>query len=94
MSTTATTPPNTIPTPDWLQLRGGELRHNQAAHSVSVFFDGQLQYLLVALPAKGKHTCRISETINGRRIESPTVYDSPQAALEGGLNDLRGTLGW
>jgi hypothetical protein len=46
------------------------------------------------VPAKGKHACRISETINGRRIESGSVYDTALAALNGGLKDLRDHLGW
>ncbi len=83
-----------ITTPDWLTLRGGELKPSTDGRSVSVYFAGQLQYALVAVPAKGKYACRISETINGRRIESPTVYETTTDALQGGLNDLRGKLGW
>jgi len=98
ISTPTTTPmPSpklTIPVPEWLTQRGGTLVHNAVAYSVSVFFAGQLQYVLIAVPAKGKHACRISETINGRRVESATTYDSAEAALAGGLNDLRAVLGW
>lgn len=84
-----------IPTPDWLAQRDGDLRGSAMNPAVSVYFAGQLQYVLLAVPAKGdKHACRISETINGRRMDSPTLYDSPRAALEGGLNELRTKLGW
>jgi hypothetical protein len=84
-----------IPTPDWLTQRGGELRGSAANPALSVYFAGQLQYVLLAVPAKGnKHACRISETINGRRMDSSTVYDTPRAALEGGLAELRTKLGW
>ena len=83
-----------IPTPDWLAQREGELRGSAMNPAVSVYFAGQLQYVLLAVPAKGKYTCRISETINGRRMDSPTVYDTARAALEGGLNELRTKLGW
>jgi len=81
-------------TPDWLSLRGGELKPGLDGRSASVYFAGQLQYVLLTVPAKGKHACRISETINGRRVESGAVYDTTTDALQGGLNDLRAKLGW
>jgi hypothetical protein len=83
-----------IPTPDWLALRGGEVKFGKDGRSASVYFAGQLQYVLVAVPARGKHACRISETVNGRRLDSGTVYDTIDAALQGGLNELRTKLGW
>jgi hypothetical protein len=83
-----------LPTPDWLAQRGGELRPSRMNPAVSVYFAGQLQYVLQAVPAKGKYACRISETINGRRLDPSTLYDTPQAALEGGLAELRTKLGW
>ncbi|NBO92492.1 MAG: hypothetical protein EBV06_09325 [Planctomycetia bacterium] len=83
-----------LTTPDWLSLRGGELKPGPDGCSASVYFAGQLQYVLLGVPAKGKHACRISETINGRRIESGSVYDTALAALNGGLKDLRDHLGW
>lgn len=81
-------------TPDWLALRGGELKLGKDGRSTSIYFAGQLQYVLQAFPAQGKYACRISETVNGRRLESNTVYESTLDALHGGLNDLRSKLGW
>lgn len=81
-------------TPDWLTLHGGDLKAGPDGKSAAVHFAGALQYVLLAVPARGKHACRISETINGRRVESAAVYDTIEAALQGGLNDLRAKLGW
>ncbi|MFQ3650095.1 MAG: hypothetical protein SNJ75_07170 [Gemmataceae bacterium] len=91
--TTMTTKTN-LPTPDWLAQRGGGLRPSTMNPAVSVYFAGQLQYVLLAVPAKGKYACRISETINGRRLDAPELYETPLAALEGGLAHLREKLGW
>lgn len=81
-------------TPDWLKQREGEWRVSQDNTSGSVYFAGQLQYVLMPLPAKGKFTCRISETINGRRLDGETVYPTSIDALRGGLEELRARLGW
>lgn len=91
MSTTAMF---TLATPDWLAQRGGELRLGKDGQSASVYFAGQLQYVLVPIPAKGKHACRITETVNGRRLDHDGVWETVPAAFEGGLNVLREKLGW
>ncbi len=83
-----------VTTPDWLVQHEGELREGKDGQSCSVYFAGQLQYVLVPLPAKGKHTCRVTETINGRRLESATTYPTAAEAVRGGLEDLRKALGW
>jgi hypothetical protein len=44
----------TVSTPAWLTQHGGELRPSKDNHSASVYFAGQLQYVLVPVPAKGK----------------------------------------
>jgi hypothetical protein len=84
----------TVPTPDWLAQHGGELRLGKDCLSASVYFAGQLQYVLVPVPAKGKHACCITETVNGRQIGSGGVWDTRQAAFQGGLAELRASLGW
>ena len=84
----------TVTTPDWLKLHGGELHLGKDGRSASVYFAGQLQYVLVPLPAKGKFACRVSETINGKRLDGTGTYASAEDALRGGLEDLRQALGW
>lgn len=81
-------------TPDWITQRGGEVRPSQDGRSASVYFAGQLQYVLVPLPARGQYACRITETINGKRVESGTTYPTAADALRGGLDELRAYLGW
>jgi hypothetical protein len=83
-----------LTTPPWLAQRGGELRLGKDGRSASVYFAGQLQYVLLPVPAKGQHACRITETINGRRLESGKTYPTAEQALQGGLDDLREKLGW
>jgi hypothetical protein len=56
--------------------------------------EGKPQYLLTPIPAAGKYTCEVRQTVNGRRLESGATYPSPEAALRGGLEDLRRALGW
>jgi hypothetical protein len=83
-----------LTTPDWLARHGGEARPSKDPRSTSVYFDAQLQYVLVAVPARGKFACRITQTINGQRLDSGTVHPTAEAALVGGLEDLRVALGW
>jgi hypothetical protein len=80
--------------PAWLTQHGGELHLSKDGRSCSVYFAGQLQYVLVLLPAKGQHACRITETISGRRLESGKTYATAEQAFQGGLEDLREKLGW
>ena len=81
-------------TPDWLKQREGEWQPSKDGLSGSVYFAGQLQYVLMPMPAKGKFACRISETINGRRLDGEAIYPTSADALRGGLEELRGKLGW
>jgi hypothetical protein len=83
-----------VTTPDWLAQHGGELRLSKDLRSASVYFDGQLQYVLVATPARGKFACRVTQTINGRRLDAGGVHATVDEALRGGLDDLRTALGW
>lgn len=81
-------------TPEWLKIRDGEVHHGKDGRSLSVHFAGALQYVLVPVPAKGRFACQISQTNNGRRLESGKTYEKFAQAMEGGLEDLRGHLGW
>ena len=81
-------------TPQWLAVRGGELRESTTAGSWLVFFGNEPQYRLVPVPATGKFACEVMQTINGKRLESGNTYPSAADALRGGLEDLRARLGW
>jgi hypothetical protein len=83
-----------LTTPDWLSRHDGELRPGTAGHSWFVVFDGAPQYKLVAAPAGGKFGCHITQTINGRNIESASSGTSAEDAVRAGLDDLRKALGW
>jgi hypothetical protein len=83
-----------VTTPDWLKRHDGELRPSKDGRSYMVFFAGQMQYVLVPVPVKGKFGCRVTQTINGRRLDSGAAYDTPNDAVRGGLEDLRKALGW
>ena len=83
-----------VSTPDWLAQHDGKLEVGRDGLSCSVYFAGQLQYVLIPVPAKGRYACRISETVNGRRRESEKTYATIEEAYRGGLEDLRGYLGW
>jgi hypothetical protein len=49
---------------------------------------------LVAIPAEGKHTVKVLETINGKQFTTGKVYPTIQAALEAGAEALREKMGW
>lgn len=81
-------------TPDWIKSRNGELKGSKDGHSCTVYFAGQPQYLLEPVPAKGKYACRVSQTINGKRLDKGGLWATRDEALQGGLGDLREALGW
>jgi hypothetical protein len=83
-----------VTTPDWLTRHSGEVRGSRDAHSWLVYFGGEPQYLLQPLPAAGQFSCRVSQTINGRRLDGGAVYPTQEDAVRGGLEDLRKALGW
>lgn len=83
-----------VDAPSWLTQRGGELRASRDGQSWMAYFAGQPQYLLMPVPAGGKFACRISQTINGRRLDGNSTYPSPEDAVRGGLEELRNKLGW
>jgi len=84
----------TVTTPDWLTRRGVHLQASKDGQSWLVYLGQEPQYLLMAVPAKGQHACRITQTINGRRLDGGATYPSVEAALNGGLDELRKALGW
>jgi hypothetical protein len=84
----------TVTTPDWLSQRGVHLQESKNGQSRLVYLDNEPQYLLMAVPVKGQFGCRITQTINGRRLDGETTYPTVEAALQGGLEELRKALGW
>ena len=80
--------------PEWLTLRDGSLRLGLGEHTVFVMLSGQPQYRLDARPAAGAFACAVTQTVNGRRLDGGATYPTRDAALAGGLEQLRATLGW
>ncbi len=80
-------------TPDWLTRHGGELRPGSSESTWFVLLNGP-QYQLTVVPAKGKFTCAVVQTVNGKRLDKGVEYPDPGAALSGGLDELRQVLGW
>jgi hypothetical protein len=83
-----------VTTPAWLSERGVRLLPSKDGQSWLVYLGDEPQYLLMAVPVRGQFGCRISQTINGRRLDHGTTYASLDEALAGGLDELRKTLGW
>ena len=81
-------------TPDWLARRGGELRRGPVDGGWFVYFDGEPQYALTPVPVSGKHSCQVTQTINGRRLDSGGVHATEDEAITAGLEELRLALGW
>jgi hypothetical protein len=80
--------------PDWLTARAGALAKGLSDRTVLVTLNGHPQWRLDALPAKGKFTCAVLQTNNGTRLDGGKEYASQEAALAGGLDELRAKLGW
>jgi hypothetical protein len=80
--------------PDWLTRRGGSLQPGLGPGTVFVLFAGGPQYRIEVRPAAGKFTSAIIQTVNGRRLDDGTTYPTAEAALAGGLEQLRIALGW
>jgi hypothetical protein len=83
-----------VATPDWLSRHDGTLRPSADGRSWAVYFDQALQYVLILVPVQGKFGCRISQTINGRRLDAPGAHASEEEAVRAGLDHLRQQLGW
>ncbi len=82
-----------VTTPGWLTQHDGSLHMGKEGNSASVYFAGQLQYVLVPVPARGKHSCRVTQTINGKRLDGEKTYPTAEDAIRGGLEDLRQRAG-
>ena len=81
--------------PDWLQTRGGTLKPGVRPETTFVMLEGNPLYKLEVRPATGTFACAVSNTVNGKRLDDPkTTYPTADAALAGGLEQLRNALGW
>jgi hypothetical protein len=79
---------------DWLSARNGGLSEGINGRSLVVTVDGEPMWRLEAVPAKGQLTCAIVETNSGKRLDEGKEYPTREAALAGGLEELRAKLGW
>jgi hypothetical protein len=81
--------------PDWLQARSGALKAGVHPETTFVLLEGNPLYKLEVCPAAGQYACAVSATVNGRRHDDPAaIYPTADAALAGGLDQLRNVLGW
>jgi hypothetical protein len=84
----------TLTAPNWLTLRDGSLKRGLSDTTLLVILSGQPQYRLDVRPAGGQFMCAVTQTNNGKRLDGSATFDSPAAALAGGLDELRQKLGW
>ena len=80
--------------PDWLVIREGGLKNGLSDRTVLVTLNDHPQWRLDAVPAKGTFTCVVLQTNNGKRMDGGIQYANQDAALAGGLEELRAKLGW
>ena len=84
-----------LPTvPEWLSRRDGSLKPGTDPRTAHVLIGGQPHYRLDARPAGGRFVCLVTQTVNGRQLGDGTLFDTADAALAGGLEQLRAKLGW
>jgi hypothetical protein len=80
--------------PDWLTKRDGTLKPGIRDGVLFVMVGGKPLYRLDVRPAGGKFVCAVVQTVNGKQIGDDTSYATADAALAGGLEQLRNKLGW
>ena len=80
-------------TPEWLTMRDGSLR--PSPQTLVVLIGGTPQYKVEARPAAGTFVATVQQSNNGKRMgEVALGYPTADAALAGGLEQLRAALGW
>ncbi len=84
----------TLTTPDWLARHDGELRRGLGSFTWLVLLSGSPQYRLDVVPAKGRFSCAVTQTVNGKRLDPGTACPTTLDALNAGLEKLRESLGW
>lgn len=84
-----------VPVPEWLSKREGGLTPGVQPHMLFVVIGGAPQYKVEARPAEGKFIAAVQQSNNGRRLDDGRLtYATADAALAGGLDQLRAVLGW
>jgi hypothetical protein len=84
----------TIAAPEWLTKRDGSLKPGIREGVLFVMIGGKPLYRLDVRPAGGKFVCAVVQTVNGKQIGDATSYATSDAALSGGLEQLRNNIGW
>ena len=82
-------------TPEWLTKRDGTLTPGLRDFITVVALGGQPNYRLEVRPAGGQFTCSVTQSVNGKRLDDGLGRAATaEAALTGGLEQLRTYLGW
>jgi hypothetical protein len=84
----------TLSTPEWLARRGGTLQPAPGGYAWLVLLNGSEQYRLSPAPADGQFECIAMQSVNGKRLDKGAIYPTAEAAVRGGLEELRNALGW
>ena len=81
--------------PDWLSKRDGALLPGYQPFVTTVTLGGVPQYRLEVRPAGATYGCSVVQAVNGRRVDDAKAnYPTADAAVAGGLDQLRAALGW
>jgi hypothetical protein len=81
--------------PDWLKLHDGTLKPGVQPNCLFVLIGGAPQYKVESRPAVGTFAAAVQQSNNGRRLDDGKLtYATADAALAGGLEQLRLALGW
>jgi hypothetical protein len=80
--------------PEWVRRHGAALMESTDGRTWFLLIGDQPMYKLRPTPVKGRHGCAITQSNNSKRIPSDSLADSPDGALQAGLEDLGKYLGW
>jgi hypothetical protein len=80
--------------PEWLSKHDADLRPGMNGKKWLVLFGGSPRYNLTVVPAKGQFECAVTQTVNGKRLDTGKIGADVESALQLGLEDLRTHLGW
>ena len=80
--------------PEWLALRGGDLKLGSDKSTWYVYFGADPEYAVNARPLGDRFGFIIRQTINGKILESDLKFASAEEAIQAGLEELRKELGW
>lgn len=80
--------------PAWLKVRSAEIKPCADGQSWLLYQGGRFLWVIGVLPADGKFSNKIMESINGNQIQKGNIFESEKEALEGGLLELKAHLGW